>query len=190
MRGSIKYLIPIAVLTVVASIWLFFKPIRALLPELANVRCYEQGVCIDDPTRLAEATALRLQASAFVERAFGRVDRAPQVIFCTTEACERHFGFKGNAAFSLGNRAVVVASRGWQPYFVQHELIHCVQVERIGGFRMWLSTPTWLVEGMAYSVSGDPRRPLQPPWEGFRAQYEEWAKQSTGAQLWSRARAL
>lgn len=190
MRGSIKFLLPIAALTATAATWIFFKPIRALLPELANVRCYEHGVCIDDPTRLAEATALRLQASAFVEHALGNVDHKPRVIFCATDVCERHFGFKGNAAFSLGNRAVVVASRGWQPYFVQHELIHCVQVERIGGIRMWLSTPTWLVEGMAYSMSGDPRHPLQAPWESYRAQYQEWAKQSAGAELWSRARAL
>lgn len=190
MRGSIKFLLPIAALPAAAATWIFFKPIRALLPELANVRCYEHGGCIDDPTRLAEETALRLQASAFVEHTFGNVDHKPRVIFCTTDVCERHFGFKGNAAFSLGNRAVVVASRGWQPYFVQHELIHCVQVERIGGIRMWLSTPTWLVEGMAYSMSGDPRHPLQAPWESYSAQYQEWAKQRAGAELWSRARVL
>ena len=147
-------------------------------------------MCVDDQTRLTEATALRQQASEFVERAVGKVDRAPQVIFCTTSECERWFGFKGNAAYSLGNRAVVVASRGWKPYFVQHELIHCVQVERIGGIRMWLSTPTWLIEGMAYSLSGDPRRPLQAPWERYRSQYEEWATQGAGKELWSRARAL
>lgn len=190
LRSVLKYIIPTAVVAAVVAAWFLFKPIRALFPDLANVRCYDHGVCVDDPTRLAEAMALRLQASTFIEHALGKVDHAPRVIFCTTSACEKWFGFRGNAAYSLGNRAVVVASRGWQPYFVQHELIHCVQVERIGGFRMWLSTPQWLIEGMAYSMSADPRRPLQPPWEGYRSQYEEWAKQGAPEELWLRARNL
>ena len=190
MRDSLKYLIPIAIVAVAITAWFLFKPIRALMPELSNVRCYNHRVCVDDPARLAEATALRMQASNFIEYTLGSVERAPRVIFCTTSICERHFGFKGNAAFSLGNRAVVVSGRGWQPHFIQHELIHCLQVERIGGLRMWLSTPAWLIEGMAYSLSDDPRRPLQPPWEGYRAQYEEWAKQGASEELWARARAL
>ena len=81
---------------------------------------------------------------------------------------EKTFGFTGNVAYSVGDAAVVVSTRGWKPYLIRHELIHCLQVERIGGFRMILHTPTWLIEGMAYSMSDDPRHPLQEPWESYR----------------------
>lgn len=188
LRHAVKILLPLALVAIPAGAWFLFKPIRALVPELANVRCYQGGVCVDDPVRLAEAQALRTQASAFVEHAVGSVEHEPKVIFCATATCERWFGFNGNTAYSLGNRAVVVSTHGWQRHFIQHELIHCVQVERIGGLRMWLSTPTWFIEGMAYSMSEDPRRPLMEPWEEYRARYERWAAGASIKELWSLAK--
>lgn len=126
----------------------------------------------------------------FVRAWAGNVKAAPRVVFCTSAACDQAFGFKANAAYNVGARAVVVSSRGWQAYYLRHELIHCVQVERIGGFRMLLQTPAWLIEGMAYSASEDPRRPLAEPWERYRREYEDWAKDVPPHELWSRAAAL
>lgn len=127
---------------------------------------------------------------SFVERWAGEFDATPRMIFCTTIACDERFGFKGNAAYNVGAKALVVSTRGWKPYYIRHELIHCVQVERIGGFRMLLHTPTWLIEGMAYSASEDPRRPLQEPWEAYRRSYEHWVSPVPPEELWSRAAAL
>ena len=170
--------------------WFLLKPLRALAPELAGVKCYVGNVCLDDSTRVEEARALRLEAIAFVEENVGKLEHSPRVILCTTAVCDKNFGFTGNAAYNLGAAHLVVATRGWHSYFLRHELIHNVQVERIGGFRMWLATPTWLIEGMAYSLSKDPRHPLQDPWENYRTTYEKWAAGIPANELWSRAKAL
>ena len=55
---------------------------------------------------------------------------------------------------------------------------------------MLFHTPTWLIEGMAYSLSEDPRRPLTEPWEAYRQQFEVWAIQGPPEELWRRAVAL
>jgi hypothetical protein len=190
LRSVVAFMAAIAALVIPLSLWAFWKPVRALAPEWAGVLCYKGGVCTDDPARVKEAISLRIEAMSFVKAWAGPFETAPRMIFCTTTACEKSFGFKGNAAYNVGSRALVVASRGWEPHFIRHELIHCVQVERIGGFRMLLHTPVWLIEGMAYSASQDPRRPLQEPWESHRRQYEEWAKQVPPEALWSEAAAL
>jgi hypothetical protein len=190
IRRTLLALTVAATLVTLPSLWAFWMPVRALAPELAGVQCYAGNVCIDDSTRLPDALALRAEAMAFVTGWAGRFDAAPRIIFCTTTACDRSFGFRGNAAYNVGALALVVSSRGWQPYYVRHELIHCVQVERIGGFRMLLHTPAWLVEGMAYSASQDPRRPLQEPWETHRRLFEDWATKVPQNELWSRAAAL
>ena len=190
LRSAVFFLVAIAALVTPLSLWAFWKPIRALAPEWAGVLCYEEGVCTDDPARVTEALSLKSDAMSFVNAWAGPFEATPRMIFCTTAACDKSFGFKGNAAYNVGAAALVVASRGWKPYYIRHELIHCVQVERIGGFRMLLHTPVWLIEGMAYSASQDPRSPLQEPWEGHRRQYEEWAQQVPPEALWSRAAAL
>jgi hypothetical protein len=194
MRLAVRRSVNItAVMILLASpfaAWALWKPIRVLAPELAGVRCYAGEVCTDDPSRVAEALSLRTEAIDFVERKAGRFEAMPRMIFCTTPRCDSSFGFTGNAAYNLGSSGLVIAARGWHSYYVRHELIHCVQVERIGGFRMLLHTPTWLVEGMAYSMSEDPRRPLTAPWEAYRKQYELWAAQAPPEMLWQRAAAL
>jgi hypothetical protein len=186
-----KFAVALLAITAPIAAWFLFKPLRALAPELAGVKCFAGNVCVDDSTRLEEARALRLEAIAFVDGNVGKLEHSPKVIFCNSDACDRSFGFTGNAAYNLGAGWLVVSKRGWQPYFLRHELIHNVQVERIGGLRMWFITPKWLIEGMAYSLSKDPRRPLQEPWEDYRATYEKWAYEiPTMQELWSRAKAL
>jgi hypothetical protein len=185
-----KFSFALLAVAIPLSAWFFFKPIRALAPELAGVKCYAGNVCLDDSTRIEEARALRSEAIAFVQDNVGKLEHSPRVILCTTAACDKNFGFTGNAAYNLGAAQLVVATRGWHPYFLRHELIHNVQVERIGGFRMWFSTPTWLIEGMAYSLSKDPRHPLQEPWESYRTTYEKWAAGIPASELWSHAKAL
>jgi hypothetical protein len=187
IRHRLKYLALTILVAVPLGTWEFWKPIRALAPELAGMKCYAGKVCIDDPSKVKEALSLRREALQFVERKVGSFQADPRVIFCTMPSCERSFGFTSNAAYSLGTAGVVVSAHGWQPHYIRHELIHCVQVERIGGFRMLFRTPSWLIEGMAYSMSEDPRRPLGEPWEKYRNEYEQWALQASSDTLWQRA---
>ena len=190
VRRKVGLLAAMALLAAPLAAWALWKPIRALAPELAGVKCFTGDVCTDDPSKMSEALLLRQEAMQFVQQKAGGFKATPRMIFCSTPQCEKTFGFTSNAAYSVGSSALVVSARGWQPYYIRHELIHCVQVERIGGFQMLLRTPTWLIEGMAYSMSEDPRRPLREPFEGYRAQYEAWANQVSSETLWQRAAEL
>lgn len=189
-RTAFKLVAAAIFLAAPVATWALWKPIRVLAPEFAGVKCYAGGVCTDDPSKVAEASALRQEAIEFVGRKVGGFKATPRMIFCTASRCDRSFGITSNAAYNFGASGLVVSARGWHPYYVRHELIHCVQVERLGGFRMLLRTPTWLIEGMAYSLSGDPRRPLSEPWESYRRVYELWAGQDPPEMLWKRAAEL
>ena len=50
--------------------------------------------------------------------------------------------------------------------------------------------PRWLIEGMAYSLSGDPRRPLAQPFDAWRARFDAWQAALGGQPLWEAARAV
>ena len=187
LRRKFMFLAVAALVATPPTTWALWKPIRVLAPELAGVKCYSGNVCTDDPSKVSEALSLRENALHFVELKAGHFQANPRMIFCTTPQCDRSFGFTNNAAYNFGSSGLVVSSRGWQPYYIRHELIHCIQVERIGGFHMLFRTPTWLIEGMAYSMSEDPRRPLREPLESYRKEYELWAFQESSKTLWQRA---
>lgn len=185
---------PVVVLAVMASLpaitWATFKPIRVVAPQFAGVKCYENDVCTDDVARLPEALALRAEALEFVSRRVDVVARAPRFVFCSHQPCAASFGFSYQAAYHVGTSGVVIGPKGWQPFFVRHELIHHVQMENIGSLHALLFTPTWFIEGMAYSLSDDPRKPLPEPLEGWRSQFDSWYPTVTRAKLWATARSL
>ena len=112
------------------------------------------------------------------------------MIFCATQECSRSFGFTSNGAYNVATVGVVVSHRGWHSYFVRHELIHHLQNERLGSLNAWLLKPNWFKEGMAYSLSKDPRAPLPEPLQGYRAQFESWFKLVGADHLWAEAARL
>ena len=114
----------------------------------------------------------------------------PRLVFCSTQACAKSFGFTSNSAYNVGTVGVVVGPRGWKPYFLRHELIHHVQMERLGTWHAWLFTPTWLLEGMAYSMSQDPRHPLPEPLESYRARFVARGRSIKGENMWAAAAEL
>jgi len=50
--------------------------------------------------------------------------------------------------------------------------------------------PEWLIEGMAYSLSDDPRTPLSERWEKSRLKFDSWFSQVGEGKLWESARKL
>ena len=170
--------------------WAAFKPIRVLAPQLAGVQCQEANLCIDDLTKLEQAVVLRDESVRFVESRVGKVRKVPRFIFCSSAECAKSFGFTNNAAYHVGTLGIVIGPRGWHSHFARHELIHHLQMENIGSLHALLFTPTWFIEGMAYSLSEDPRKPLPQPLEGWRAQFERWYPTVPSQELWATARAL
>ena len=182
-------LAPLLAFLVPLAAWAYVKPLRVLAPELEGVTC-ERRICVDDPARRAQAERLFQNALRQVEAQFGPLERPPLAVFCSTRACALKFGFTDQNAYNFGSYAIVIGDRGWYPFFVRHELIHQLQNQRLGSLRMWLFKPVWFREGMAYSLSRDPRKPLPEPLQGYRSAFETWYQDVGPARLWTEAERL
>lgn len=166
----------------------FVKPLRVVAPALVpGVTCPREDICIDDPAKLDGAQQLYRDGYAHAEAAVGHFRDTPRVVFCATQACADAFGLGRRAAAAVGNLGVVVAPRGWQTFFLAHELIHIRQAEALGNVAV-ATRPRWLIEGMAYSLSGDPRHPLTEPFESWRTQFDTWHATLGARSLWDAAR--
>jgi hypothetical protein len=124
-----------------------------------------------------------------VTRTLGAPHVQPLALFCSSEECFRTFGKRRSIAATFGGQAILIGPRGWAAHFVRHELIHVAQYERLGVIRAWRG-PRWINEGMAYSLSEDPRRPLPAELEAWRTEYEGRLGAERGEALWDRVEAL
>ncbi|MGU7783587.1 hypothetical protein [Burkholderia sp. PU8-34] len=168
----------------------FVKPLRVVAPTLiSGVTCPQPDICTDGTAKLGDARQLYRDGYAHAAAAVGRFQETPRVVFCTTPACADAFGLGKRAALAVGNLGVAVAPRGWQAFYLAHELIHFRQAEVLGNVAV-ATKPRWLIEGMAYSLSGDPRHPLGEPFESWRAQFDAWHAALGTRDLWSAARAV
>jgi len=144
--------------------WAMVKPLRAMAPQLMGLSCTPDGICTDDMARVAEARHLLTTSREFVAKELGAIHSMPRAVFCSTASCAAKFGLGRSAAFSVGKVAIVLSDRA-------------------------LFKPSWLIEGMAYARSQDPRQPLPEPLESWRTQYQQWERRQGGGPeaLWSAA---
>jgi len=126
----------------------------------------------------------------FVGSTVGEIKRQPLVIFCATEACYQSFGSGRSTANAIATFGIVISPRGWKSHYVRHEIIHHLQRERLGTLKSWLITPSWFTEGMAYSLSKDPRANLAEPFQQYRSQFETWYEKIGKDRLWAEASSL
>ncbi|RXJ67028.1 hypothetical protein CS022_24460 [Veronia nyctiphanis] len=170
-------------------IWLTYKPIRILAPEFNGLDCINNTICIDDTSQLDIASELYSSAYAFTKKQVAPFEKNPRVIFCSTPHCFNSFGLNEMRAVTLSTFGIVVGPRAWDCSFLSHEFIHHLQHEKLGNFEVWLDTPQWFMEGMAYSLT-DKREVLDEPWESHRAKFELWNKHLETNNFWQRARSL
>ena len=188
-RFSWRRLAFLLVIVLPVAAWFVVKPVRVLAPTFAGASCPTRDVCVDDPARLEEAKELHREAEAFVSANVYQMGRTPRVVFCSTEACAQAFGLGPRAAVTVGTFGTVIGPRAWTPYLVRHEMIHFLQGRRLHALAL-LVKPRWFVEGMAYALSEDPRRPLNEPFESWRQEFLAWYAQVGKERLWSEARRL
>ncbi|AOY99956.1 hypothetical protein BKK81_12405 [Cupriavidus sp. USMAHM13] len=182
--------LPILAIVMPLAALAFVKPLRAAVPGwMPGVQCPRADLCMDDVGRLAEAQQLYAQGYATATAAVGPFHGRPRLVFCSTQACADTFGLGRRAAAAVGDFGLAVAPRGWQSYYVAHELIHYRQAETLGNVAV-ATGPGWLIEGMAYDLSGDPRPVLGEPFQGWRAQFRAWHAGLGGRDLWEAARAV
>lgn len=165
--------------------WSMVKPLRVVAPELVGLACTHDNICTDDLSRVAEARSLLQSSYAVVGKELGPIRSLPKAVFCTTAQCSKKFGLGRSVAFSVGKVGVIFSHEAWQSFYVQHELIHHLQNERWGTLNAWLVKPSWLIEGMAYSRSNDPRQTLPEPLESWRSQYQRWENQVGAKNIWT-----
>lgn len=166
-----------------------FPPVRRLLPSIVGLDCDSRGVCAESSQQLQRAQLLYDESKQFVQARLGSLVRGPRTIFCQSESCASYFGLSMSKAQTTGPFGTVIGPDAWVPYVVRHELIHQVQNEQMGMFRLHPG-PEWLLEGMAYSLSDDPRADLGPPWQEQRARFDAWYAATGRANLWAAAKAL
>lgn len=181
IKPTKKIVFIIAILLLVPILlFLFHRPIRVIFPEIVGFVKIEEGLYLDEENRAEEARVLREQSLQYIEREFGKFKKEPKIIFCAEQESFEKFGFKKSAARSVATYGVVISPRAWELYYIKHELIHYWQIENLGLINFY---PQWLVEGMAYSLSGDPRTPLDEPWETYREEFNTWYEQIDKDQL-------
>ncbi|MEH6830605.1 MAG: hypothetical protein V7661_07150 [Sulfitobacter sp.] len=149
---------------------------RLMVPQTSGLSCFPNGVCVEDPARIDEATALRDDALSFVQGKMGRLNAAPRLLFCTTKACSAKFGNPDvGASYFWGTNRLVISDTGWVKFVVRHEMIHHWQAEKFGAVEGAKDLPRWYIEGMAYVFSNDPRPTIpNAAADRQRAQFRAW----------------
>lgn len=189
LHVSIKRLAFSAFVIAPVAAWALVKPVRVIAPELVGISYHQISVCVEEPEKLQAANQLYAESIAFVSRSISPLANSPRVIFCSTEECANAFGLGARSAVTIGTFGTVIGPRAWKAYYVRHELIHHLQGQRLGVLQRMFK-PTWLIEGMAYSLSQDPRLPLPEPWESHRARFNAWYGTIAKDLLWQEAAKL
>lgn len=183
---SAKRLLFLLLVVVPIAAWFIVKPVRVIAPSIGGISCPTQFLCVDDPSKAEPAMALYKDALHYVSDNIGPLDGSPRFIFCFHEKCANYFGLGDRSAVTLGGFGTVIRHRAWKPYYVRHELIHRLQVQHYGTVGMLLK-PSWFIEGMAYSLSQDPRHPLAEPWESYRTRFQQWQGSAGMKDVWRHA---
>lgn len=173
-------------LVVPLTAWFLVKPVRVLVPAWVGMHCVSQSVCVDVVERAPEALGFYNEALSFVDSQVGTVQGQPLVVFCATDHCADVFGLGDRSAVTLGTVGTVIGPKAWKAYYVRHELIHHLQGQRFGVLRR-IFMPSWLIEGMAYALSEDPRETLAEPWQRYRSEFRQWLSRVGNGNMWSAA---
>ena len=165
------------------------KPVRVIAPTLIGISCISDAICLDDLSRSQEASTLYAEAQHFVSVKVSPLNAPPKVIFCSTDSCADSFGLGGRSAVTAGGFGTVIGPRAWKSHYLRHEMIHVVQAEQLGVLAL-IFKPQWFVEGMAYTLSEDPRVTLAEPFETDRSMFRNWLQSIDRRDVWKIAAAL
>jgi hypothetical protein len=171
-----------------ALAWAVFKPVRILAPTLNGVTCVGQ-VCVEDPSRLAQAQRLQHDAVAAVARKLAPLEQAPLTVFCSTRQCYQSFGGGMERGATLFDWGVILPPESWVAHIVEHEYIHMLQAQQLGLLGRQ-QTPEWFKEGMPFLLSEPPGYDLPEYALPLVAQYQAWEQRIGRKNVWSAADGL
>lgn len=184
---KIQFVLVVFVFALSLTAWATLKPIRVLAPSwVENISCINSTICIDDKSRYSEALELYDNALDVVSESAGKFKNKPVMIFCTKLDCFQSFGFNKAAGQTVGKSGIIISPRGWKPHYIRHEMIHYRQAEELGVLGSFFK-PEWFIEGMAYSLSNDPREKLSDRWQKSRSKFDYWLSVVEKDNLWQEA---
>jgi len=153
----------------------FYKQSRIVAPEWYGAICIDNYICLEDVTKIDDAKKLYDYALKLTENKLTKTQKKPIAIFCSSKECSKKFGLKRASAFNLGTLGIIISYKGWEKHIVSHEFIHYWQSSVNGNIKMLiLKNKQWLIEGMAYSMSEDPRLILANPYQSYRITFNKW----------------
>ena len=133
---------------------------RVIFPQSFGLTEISPRVWTDAPARASELRRLANRARNRVRDFFGDEPPKPTLILCTTRACARNFGIRGNG-LSIMDMTVMVSPGGLTLGTLTHEMTHNRLHRRMGLSNLIRQPyPTWFDEGLATHVAGHPR------WQG------------------------
>ena len=162
--------------------WALYKPVRIVAPELNGVNCSSEKICVDDISKFDEVRHLYESSLLAVRKNAGALDKNPLIVFCSSLECSNAFGLGNRSAMHLPV-GIVISPRAWKKYYISHELIHQLQQQEFG-FLYFFQKPKWYIEGMAYSLSQDPRATLNEPFQEYRQTFNAWLQKVGIENLW------
>jgi hypothetical protein len=165
--------------------WAAFKPVRILAPALNGVSCVGR-VCVEEQSRLAEATNLQRDAVAQVARKLVPLEATPLTVFCSTRECYQSFGGGMERGATLFDWGVILPPESWVPHIVEHEYIHMLQAQQLGLLGRQ-RTPDWYKEGMPFLLSAPPEHDLPPYARPLARQYRAWESHVGRRNVWTSA---
>ena len=131
-------------------------PHRAISPSSFGLTEIAPNIWTDAPERSEQLRRMVGQARTTVANFFGDTPPEPKVILCTTQACARDFGVRGNG-LSVARFAVVVSPGGLTRGTLTHEFTHARLHRRLGPRNLVRQPfPTWFDEGLATHVAQHP----------------------------------
>jgi len=163
----------LVIISIPTAAFSFYKPSRIVAPEVFGMHCLKGSICVEDLATINIASDLVLTSVDEMQKDYSLVINAPRIVFCSTEKCTNRFGLGRRAAITIGTFGIVMSPRGWKPHYVKHELIHHWQASTFGSLAM-LTGEKWIIEGMAYGLSDDPREHLSEPFESYRLKFLNW----------------
>ena len=163
--------------------WAAFKPIRILAPTLNGVTCANR-VCVEDPSKFAQAAELQRSAVGEVARKLAPLDETPLTVFCSTRECYRSFGGGMERGATLIDWGVILPPESWVAHIVEHEYIHMLQAQQLGLLGRQ-QTPDWFKEGMPFLVSEPPDFDLPDYARPLASHYAAWEARVGRANVWT-----
>ncbi|MDQ3039173.1 MAG: hypothetical protein M3R16_05155 [Pseudomonadota bacterium] len=182
---AIRCLMLVVAATLVATpaiAWATFKPVRILAPTFNGVTCTGR-VCVEQPSQLARAQSLQLNAVAAVGRKLVPLEQLPLTVFCSTRQCYQSFGGGMERGATILDWGVILPPESWVAHIVEHEYIHMLQAQQLGLLGRE-RTPDWFKEGLPFLISEPPAHDLPDYARPLVAEYRAWEQRVGRENVW------